>query len=45
MFGKDNIKLENDGPRSQEDFGDPANAKFLEDVYILIMVTTWVFLY
>jgi tetratricopeptide (TPR) repeat protein len=37
MFSKDRLKLENDGPKPQEDFGDAANHKFLEDVYILLM--------
>ncbi len=38
MFSKENLKLEDENPRPQEDFNDPPNAKFLEDVYILIMV-------
>jgi len=37
MFSKENLKLEDEGYKPQENFNDAPNARFLEDVYILIM--------
>lgn len=39
MFAPEQLKLENESPKFQENFSDAPNARFLEDVYILIMVT------
>lgn len=44
MFSKENLKLEDEGYKPQENFNDAPNARFLEDVYILIMVSNFLFL-
>lgn len=38
LFSKENLKLDDKKPLPQESFADKGYEKFLEDVYILVMV-------
>lgn len=44
MYTPENLKLENEGPKPQEDFGTEPNKRFLEDVYVLIIVYIKIYL-